>query len=285
MQNFPTMRLKLISFLTIVLPLFGFSQFDTLFKHDKINLLTVAIDYEDYSYSGASLNYYDCEDCTFDSLPYGKNYVAPSDFGSMSLYLYPSMEVFFSGTIVWMGQGQQSHPVLSSSTAAPYDFLTSSLPVPPFLSVLDVNGEPMANSNETDLAWDAVSRVRLVQLLAEENYDVVCYLYAPTVGAFDPGPAKWLFFFYKNGFTTQLSESTFQQFHVYPNPVKDLLTVNHQLEGKVHFELKNLEGKMLQQGDLNTNNQLSVNDLNAGMYVIEITNQFGKSHVVKWIKD
>lgn len=277
------MRLIYIQILAFIFPFFGTAQFDTLFLPNKINLLTVAVDYEDYSFSGASLNYYDCEDCTLDSLPFGTNYVVPGDFGSMSLYLNPSMEVFFSGTIVWMGLGQQTHPQLSSNTAPPYDVLPNSLAVPSFMSYLDMNGAPIASNSQTDLAWQTASSLQIVQLIAANDYDVLCYLYAPTVGMFDPGPAKWFFFFYKNNFSAELSENELLDVNVYPNPAEDHLFIHHELSEQLTYKVMNMYGAVVSSGQL-VGNQISIDQLEAGVYLLELNNLNGKGKKVKWFK-
>lgn len=278
------MRLKHIPILAFFVPFVGVAQFDTLFLPNKINLLTVAVDYEDFSFSGASLNYYDCEDCTHDSLPYGMNYVLPNDFGSMSLYLNPSMEVFFSGTIVWMGQGQQSHPQLNSNAAPPFNALPNSLAIPTFMTYLDMNGNPMVANSQTDLAWETASSLQIVQLIAANDYDVLCYLYAPTVGLFDPVPAKWLFFFYKNNFAATIPDNQLLEVKVYPNPAEEMLQIVSQPTDELSFELTNIHGEIILKGTIKPSGKLMIDHLETGIYFLDMKNQNGKSKKVKWSK-
>lgn len=71
---------------------------------------------------------------------------------------------------------------------------------------------------------------------------------------------------------------------VYPNPVKDFLTVDFNSEKleKAHYQLFDASGKIISQGDLRTvKSQISASTLNSGIYLLNITNS-GK--VVKTFK-
>jgi hypothetical protein len=276
---------KLFCYLFVLgIPFFGKSQYDTILHPNKVNLLTVAIDYEDYSFSGASMNYYDGIGCTHDSLPVIVQYEAPMDFGSMTFSLDPSQETFFNGTIVWMGLGQQQFPVMSTNITPPFNALTTSLNVPACMSYLDLNGTPMAGNFQTDMAWNEVSKLQIVQLFALQNYDVLCYLYAPTVGFFDPAPAKWLFFFYQNGQVTQVVENQMNEVVVYPNPSNNALYLQQTSSDDWDYTLSATNGAQILSGHLAETTEVPVSDLAPGVYVIEFQNQSGKHFNKKWIK-
>lgn len=49
-----------------------------------------------------------------------------------------------------------------------------------------------------DAAWEAIDDVAVVKDMSESPYPVGAYLYPPTVGAFDPDVADWVFFFFES---------------------------------------------------------------------------------------
>ncbi len=62
---------------------------------------------------------------------------------------------------------------------------------------------------------------------------------------------------------------------VYPNPVKDFLTVDFNTEklDNSSFQLFDVSGKVVYQGNLkNAKNQISASSLSVGMYILRITN-------------
>ncbi len=277
---------KLFTYLILIIPFAGISQYDTIFHTNKINILTVSIDYQDYSFSGAAMNYYDCPACSKDSLPYEIDYDEPMDFGSMTFKLDPSTDTIFHGGIIWMGTGQISHPSLSSNTNAPFDNVGTSLPLPAHISYLNHDGNPVSGSSETDLAWEAVSQLRIVQLIADEDYDVLCYFYPPTVGALDPDPAKWIFFFYKKNYLegpVGIDEIKQLNVSIYPNPTIEKLNFSSQFSFQ-SYTISDLTGKIIEIGKTNSSNEIYVEHFTNGVYFIQFENEQGETQKLKWIK-
>lgn len=71
---------------------------------------------------------------------------------------------------------------------------------------------------------------------------------------------------------------------VYPNPVKDFLTIDFNSEkvDNSSFQLLDVSGKLINKGNLkNAKTQISANSLPAGMYILRITND---SKLVKTFK-
>ena len=77
-------------------------------------------------------------------------------------------------------------------------------------------------------------------------------------------------------FTLATNENVFQStISVYPNPVKDFLTVDFNSEKleKARYQLFDASGKIISQGDLkNVKSQISAGNLPTGMYLLRITN-------------
>ena len=142
----------------------------------------------------------------------------------------------------------------------------------------------MAGNFQTDLAWSEVSKLQIVQLFALQDYDVLCYLYAPTVGLFDPGPAKWLFFFYQNNQVTEVTETEINDVALYPNPSNSTLYLQPTVGDDWDYSLISTNGTLVLSGNLAKTTEVPVSDLAPGMYVIEFQNQSGKHFNKKWIK-
>lgn len=278
---------KLFAYLILIVPFTSAAQYDTIFHANKINVLTVSIDYQFYTFTSASMNYYDCSSCSNNSIPYEIDYEEPADFGSMTFKLNPSSDTIFHGGIVWMGQGQISYPLLSLNNSAPFDNIASPLPVPTQISYLGIQGNSIPADSETNLAWQAVSMLRIVHLFANDNYDVLCYLYAPTVGMFDPGPAKWIFFFYKNGYPqgpVGINENSNQEISIYPNPASEKLLFNSKLHLQ-SYTISDLTGKAIASDKLDESNEIYIEHLPSGVYFIEFESEQGETQKLKWIKE
>jgi len=84
----------------------------------------------------------------------------------------------------------------------------------------------------------------------------------------------------------KLSAPVKSTFEVYPNPAKDLLYFrNISLEDLIAVELSNVEGKVLQQVNLNNANKIfsfNVEDYPTGIYLLKATTAF-KTHTAKVI--
>ncbi|HPZ26485.1 MAG TPA: T9SS type A sorting domain-containing protein, partial [Kaistella sp.] len=65
---------------------------------------------------------------------------------------------------------------------------------------------------------------------------------------------------------------------VFPNPVKDLLSVSGIAKDS-KYEIYSLDGKLIKQGTYNSSSKISVNNLSKGTYLIKI----GESNL-KFIK-
>ena len=72
---------------------------------------------------------------------------------------------------------------------------------------------------------------------------------------------------------------------VYPNPVEDRLNLNMpaELSNNASFVINNILGQNVMRGSLE-NNQVNVNNLDTGMYFIQISSN-GKKGVKRFIKE
>jgi hypothetical protein len=121
-----------------------------------------------------------------------KQYVTPSDFGSIKLFYQELNQPIFDGTIVWMGLG---------SIAYPTDFL----PATDFAAVLTndfvtpaAGFENIHNPNNTPIdyqpIWSAVQNLVKVRayLASNPTATVKIFLYTPSVGIGNPADWDWI---------------------------------------------------------------------------------------------
>lgn len=78
--------------------------------------------------------------------------------------------------------------------------------------------------------------------------------------------------------------NTALKFSIYPNPFSDIVNIvgmNHT--DNVAFNLFTIDGKLIKQGKLEENNQINLNDLSKGLYLLQLTSD-GKTETKKIIK-
>ena len=79
-------------------------------------------------------------------------------------------------------------------------------------------------------------------------------------------------------------ENTVLKFSIYPNPFSDVVNIigmNHS--DNATFNLFTIDGKLIKQGKLEENNQINLNDLSKGLYLLQLTSD-GKTETKKIIK-
>lgn len=69
-------------------------------------------------------------------------------------------------------------------------------------------------------------------------------------------------------------------FNIFPNPTNDILTIT--TDGKAHFILCDLAGKTLKTFDVNQSKEISIIDLNAGIYILKESQSGYQLKVVKF---
>lgn len=78
-----------------------------------------------------------------------------------------------------------------------------------------------------------------------------------------------------------IPENTSLNFKVYPNPVSEVLNINHSYND-VTFNLFTIDGKIIKSGNLE-NQQINISNLQSGIYLLQLSSD-GKSETKKIIK-
>ncbi|MFC6877364.1 CotH kinase family protein [Flavobacterium myungsuense] len=82
--------------------------------------------------------------------------------------------------------------------------------------------------------------------------------------------------------TLAVVENTILKFSIYPNPFSDIVNIIG-INGNASFNLFTIDGKLIKKGKLEENNQINLNDLSKGLYLLQLTSD-GKAETKKIIK-
>lgn len=278
------MKKFFLLFLLFIFYFQTFGQFDTILHPGQVNVATLVVDYQTHYYEGGNMAHYNCSSCTGDSIPLNILYESPMDFGRITFRLNPSLDTIFDGTIVWMGLGQIMYPQ-TFGTNAPFNYSASSVVnIPNDLVYLRIDGQPLTNSNDIEganQAWSSISDLGITEIYSMYGFKAAVYLYAPSVGLFDPDPAKWIIFLYQNELTSGLENNSFSnpEISIFPNPSDGILkisSVNEFLE-ETNYSIFSLQGELIQMGKIQQpSNEIYLDAIESGNYILQITNPFGE---------
>lgn len=253
-------------------------------SEDSANIAILKFNYQTYEFEGASYsNYAPCQYCSQDSLPIGVNFHPPGDFGDITFLYTPTCDTLLFATIIWMGLG---HIIIPASFDSSNSFVfVDSIRFNPGYSEL-LQSDSSLVDNRVDTLLQTLQKLGLSNLnqYAEEKSKVGIYLYPPTVGSFDPGPAKWIIFIYQDlnamniGDPSQIS-TRYTLVQNYPNPFNSSTTIRYSLSRQTHvklsvFDLLGMEVKVLvDQNELLGEKSiiLDASDMASGIYFYRLT--------------
>jgi hypothetical protein len=164
-----------------------------------MNLAVLALDYLTYEFEEGALNYYpQCSGCDADSLPFEVTFNSPSDFGDITFEYTETGDTLFFGTIIWLGTGELLQPD-NFLPAGRYGELSAAAGEPVRKEYFNIypQMDPAEFAARADTAWAIVNRLDIAWDFAMEDYRAGFYMYAPSVGAFNPNAAKWIVFLYR----------------------------------------------------------------------------------------
>lgn len=276
MRNFKYIGLLL----GVIFYLKGYSQNDIIIKSGYVNFATLIVDYDTYSFEGGDLSYYSCPNCTMDSIPLTIDYDSPEDYGGVTFKLSSLPDTLFNATIIWMGNGEIYYP---SEFTMQSPFIDTNLAtiIPSDLKYIGMIGNEVSDADflkKADSAWSSIDSLKVTRLFAENGFKSAIYLYAPSVGMFDPSVAKWIIFFYHYDQANLIKSHFKEETHIqmFPNPSKgvekiNLTLINTQIS---KYKIFNSSGQLVDSGGfLNNVYNLDVTQLNAGLYLLQLSNE------------
>lgn len=79
--------------------------------------------------------------------------------------------------------------------------------------------------------------------------------------------------------TVSVSENPIAGLNIYPNPSNGIINVEYSDNADLQFNIYSVEGKLVKTGNLSGYGQIDIQALNAGSYVIQLSNENGLSTV------
>ncbi len=161
----------------------------------KKDILILKVDYLTFRYKGFYAMNISNKTEAGTEIPIVSVYQSPCDFGGISLYYGSEKNLLFDGTIVWNGCGELKFP---EAFRAGYP-LKKGLPYPGLdrIAYLNEGGHYVTITDEHDLqyVWQSISRQKEFQhYYGNSTKKISVYLYAPSVGVFDPSEASYFVF-------------------------------------------------------------------------------------------
>jgi hypothetical protein len=121
------------------------------------------------------------------------------DFAHQAILYTPTNDTVFYGGVYWMGKGEITIPK-NFNKADNYEMAPLFSKPAAFPSVMNVLNQAPSftglSSTDYHAAWDQIKNLKIVQQYVNRKAQIAMYLYPPTVGMFDPDPAKWIILFY-----------------------------------------------------------------------------------------
>lgn len=172
-----------------------FTESDLKESDLKKDILICKVDYLTFRYKGFYALNVSGKTNNGDLIPITSEYMSPGDFGFIKLYYRDKTNLLMDGTIVWNGRGELSFPEsfragLPEKEAIPF-------PGVKYFARLSEGGQYVETANEWEMQhiWQSVSYQKEFQhYYGNSNKKVAVYLYAPSVGLFNPYVAYYLVF-------------------------------------------------------------------------------------------
>ncbi|MFQ6604319.1 MAG: T9SS type A sorting domain-containing protein [Fidelibacterota bacterium] len=167
---------------------------------NSANFAILKLDYQTYDFEGAAFfTLPPCPACPRDSLPLSVANQPAVDFGSITFMYSPTTDTLFHATIIWMGEGAIYQPDYFFPPDS-FVYLDSLSITADSLYAFQASEWGVEWYARADSAWNAVRDLNLDFMgeFAQHEFEVGLYLYPPTVGAFDPNPAKWIVIVYQD---------------------------------------------------------------------------------------
>lgn len=172
-----------------------FTESDLKESDLKKDILISKVDYQTFQYKGFYAMNVSGKVNDDSFIPIISEYQSPGDFGYIKLYYRNTDNLLLDGTIVWNGCGQLTFPE-SFRAGLPLQEAIS-FPGTEHFARLGEDGQYTETVNEWEMKhiWQSVSYQKEFQhYFGNSTKKVAVYLYAPSVGMFDPYEAYYLVF-------------------------------------------------------------------------------------------
>ena len=161
----------------------------------KKHILICKVDYLTFQYKGFYALNVSGKEAYSSLIPIISEYMPACDFGFIKLYYRNTANLLLDGTIVWSGCGQLAFP--ESFRAGLPVSKGISYPGTEHFARLSEDGKYTETADEWEMQhiWQSVSYQKEFQhYYSNSSKKVAVYLYAPSVGLFNPNAAYYLVF-------------------------------------------------------------------------------------------
>ncbi len=244
--------IKLILIIAVYNPP-SFTQVNWDPDYNSANFAFLAVDFNTYNFEGGyftKFDYYPGYDVT--GIPFTIVYNPPIDYGNIMFAYSATGDTIFAADIWWAGQGEITFPdSLEDASQFTYD---SSLSILPYsVSYLDYvfELEDSVFHQKADSAWLAIRKLSVLEKFDSVGnvFRVGLYLYAPSVGSFEPTVAKWIIFLYRGQLIVGVNDeiktpNTFKLYQNYPNPFNPSTIIKYTVPDIVTRDMTSMKLKV-----------------------------------------
>jgi hypothetical protein len=282
MKNFIKLLLMLGSISSL-----SFSQINWELDYESANFAFLKVDFNTYDFEGGyftKFDYHPGYDLT--GIPFSIIYNPPLDTGDILFAYSATDDTIFAASIWWAGQGQILFPdSIDDDSLFTYDSTISVLPltIEYYNYVYEI--EDSVFRQKADSAWLSVKKLLILNSFNELGsvFRVGFYLYAPSVGAFNPIVAKWIIFLYRGQLIIGVGEETetpsgYKLYQNYPNPFNPKTNIEFDIAESQNvkisvYDILGVEKEILLNGYLNAGKHKIVFDglnYSSGVYLYKI---------------
>jgi hypothetical protein len=269
-----------LTLLFISVTLFSLSQSNVL-QENKVNVATILIDAYDFTYYGGNLSFYDCMDCTNDSLPFKGHGSSVKNW-----YLENDTMIFSGGNYVWWRPLSILYPIGFVGNY-PFNIDSQSSLLDATITYYDSSQTKTYNPNFINQANNVLNQtlnLPIYQEFGAFNYQLGIFYLKDELDNVDinSGKSMWIIFLYYNYHsTTNVSQKLLNQLEINPNPVQDIIKLD---ENQKSYEIYNLSGQSIMKGDLENTHTIDVKNLSQGSYLLKIESKEGNIQSIKFMK-
>lgn len=156
-------------------------------------LVLLKVDYLTHDFEGGQLVELPPFTNLSDTLPLIVDFVAPSDFGRLSIYynsISPS-QLVFDGSLVWAGLGSRSFPA-TLANGVDFPLLSSPLGNIDSTEFKVIHYDLAPQQIYYDSIWDGIKNLEIVGFVrSTSTTKMALFLYRPSNGAGDPADWDW----------------------------------------------------------------------------------------------
>jgi hypothetical protein len=265
----------------------SFSQINWELDYESANFAFLKVDFITYDFEGGYFTKFDYQPgYDLAGIPFTIIFNPPIDTGDIFFSYSATNDTILFASIWWAGQGQILFPdsIIEASLFA----FDSTLVVKPFtIEYYNYIGEieDSVFQQKGDSAWLSVKKLLILDSFDELGsvFRAGLYLYAPSVGVFNPEVAKWIIFLYRGQLIAGAEDENrtpvgYKLYQNYPNPFNPKTNIEFDIAKSQNvkisiYDILGVEKAILLDGYLNAGKHKVLFDglnYSSGVYLYKI---------------